>query len=154
MFSLFTLRFTHYSQKDSKTGIITYLIAHNDDEVVEYVDQNYAIVKDDQNDQSEGVTYLEAEDVETQPELLRSAEALGLSVDKSLIDMIEISGLSHLLTRWNKGDDWKDPSDLYYGATFYHWREVKQISQHELDVLHKLGIAKDIRRLDQEVDVL
>lgn len=154
MFLLFTLRFTHYSQKDSATGIITYLIAHNDSEVVEYVGQKYPIIEDDQNDESEGFLYLEAEDVEKRPELLSSALALGLSVDKSYIDSYEISGLSHLLTRWNKGDDWKEPADLYYGATFYNWRESKQITQNELDVLYKLGIAKDIRRLDQEVDVL
>lgn len=111
--NLYEIKFTHYSPKDSKEGIVCYLTAKDDEQVYEWM--------------KEGIENFTGHEHHTNYE---DSESDGDTLDDKPFkeSIIESQGCAN--------NDYVEVSDLYYGATLYRWKLVKEdISQSEIDVL-------------------
>lgn len=112
--NLYQINFIHYSQKDSQDGIKTFLTAESDMEVYEWVDKNYqyGLFKDMENDEE----YLD--DVPIKNAIL---DTCGSMYNEYYLDR-------HCV-------------DLYYGATFYGWKIIKEnVTGREIKNIESIGL--------------
>lgn len=121
---LYKIIFTHYGPKDSETGIRTYAIANDDEQVMRVVDKKYCYGAWQERDENMDDDYIQ-EYYDGERYLARMLRVKGECNDPDL-----------------------EPQDLYYGATYYGW-EVVDTNVHWLtiDVLIGQGIAEDWRDL-------
>ncbi len=111
--NLYEIRFKHYSPKDSKDGILTYLLANTDEEV-------YSWIRSEPEDIC--VSWMYYDDVDDE------------SYDEDFKDRI-INCCGDMY------DEESEVSDLYYGATQYGWECVKEdISDNCVNSLMWAGI--------------
>lgn len=113
--NLYSIDFEHWSQKDSQTGIKGYLIAENDEQVLDWF-----LANDEFNGQQVWTWWKDA--VEEKP---KRRERL-LRKKGELYDQKRLDGLS----------------DLYYGARLFGWRLTCEVDEAEAAVLLKTGVAK------------
>lgn len=134
----------HYSQKDSKEGIVTYVVADNEQEIFDRLDakngpytyggwRERSEDTDDENDDSETVRN------DAGHELLEIYD-----------DDYKVIGRETYLERMLRlrgefNDDDAEVEDAYYGVTHYGWDEGVEIGNEDACVLLRLGIAKDWR---------
>jgi hypothetical protein len=152
---LFKLCLTHYSQKDRAEAIVTYLIATDEDLVIQYVEDNTSAGwlerEAGEYEEEDGPPQIWPEDDywDENPDAAARAEALGLTI--SLCDWGDregqpesVAGEHIALIKWNRGD-YEEVSDLYYGATQYNWEEGVPISFEDTEPLIRLGVAEYLK---------
>lgn len=114
---LYEIRFRFYAPKDSKEGILTYLLAESDEKVYEWIRSEPNGVY---------VSWMYKDDPEDEEELEEGFKER----------LIECCGDMY--------DDEYEVSDLYYGATQYGWKEVNgNITYDEFLELRRLGIPTE-----------
>lgn len=134
--NLYRIYFRHYSQKDSKEGTSTYLIADNDEQVMAWLSEEAGWDFLDDRDMDTLTEYFGTEF--EKPGDRERAEALGLTIDPEYGDVKGTKKALILFTRGETGI----PSELYYGCTQWFWELAKEhIEQHEALVLTDLGLA-------------
>ena len=134
---LYKIIFTHYGPKDYKSGICTYVIANDDEQVMRLVDSKYC--------------WCAWED--KQKEMAESGELRNVYDDRYNI-IGEETFMEYILRyKGECNDPDLEPQDCYYGATYYGWEEVdtSKLSWEELAVytggMIFLGICEDWREL-------
>lgn len=136
---LVTLRFKHYSPKDSESGIAELILCDNIDQAVEYIDKKHMFgrLADDDGE------LIELEVTEE----MKSIDDFHIHAEKYLeMDDDGVSwGTAANITRLMRGDYWEEVEDAYYGVTQYDWREYRQILEDDANVLIRLGLVTDIR---------
>ena len=119
---LYEIRFRHYSQKDSKEGILTYLLAESDEKVYEWIRSEPTL----NNDESIYVSWMYKDNPEDEDEFEEGFKER----------IIECCGDMY--------DDESEVYDLYYGATQYGWGIVNDnIIYEEFLELKRLGISTE-----------
>lgn len=114
MKNLYRVIIGHYSQKDSQAGIYTYLVAENDEDVYNQLDEEFDYSWYDCDDEEDCQTDCDGDDMNK----------------KNILE--------------NKGDWNKEVSDLYYGASVSKWELVKKnITEEEIATLKSIGIFED-----------
>ncbi len=150
---LVAIAFTHYSPKDSESGVKERIIATDIDQAVAYIDKEYmyGYLTDAERDGDENSSYWlekEGRDWRWLNRILNSlekAKEMGLQVKDDDGDII-VEGKSFLITKWFGGQNWNsDISDAFYGVTQWNWQDTIEITQEDCDTLIRLGVAKDIR---------
>ena len=114
---LYEIRFKFYAPKDSKEGILTYLLAESDEKVYEWI-----------SSEPEGifVSWMYKDDPKEEDEFEEGFKER----------LIECCGDMY--------DDYSEVSDLYYGATQYGWGVVNEnITHEEYMELKRLGIPTE-----------
>lgn len=127
---LYAINFTHFSPKDSETGIKEYIIANDDKQVF-----NYLANKD--NDYTYWYVYID--------------------INFYLYDYNDEKEAQEAMNEWikntleEKGNLWDENyfTDPYYGETGYFWEEVEldYDSLEVIDMLDKMvkfGLAKKV----------
>ena len=123
--NLYKVLFEHYAPKDSQLGISTFLLAENDNQVYDYINNiNYGLWEDMNNDYDKLNIYDNEMNV------------IGTETFKE--KMIRIKGLIF--------DEDYELTDLYYGATLYGWELVKEnVNVKDYKELIELGIFIEIK---------
>mgnify|MGYP003622045421 CR=1 FL=1 len=136
---LYTLKFTHYSPKDGKTGILGYFLVDDFEKFWKYLDKEcfYDSFKDYEDDGDEGSYYPDDEWKEEHPQKMQEAKDLGLNIG----EYGEISGPKQTMIRWFEGNGFEDVEDAYYGVTQYDWSEKRSIDDEHVELLIQLGVA-------------
>ena len=137
---LFAIQFTHYSQKDSKSGIKLYALADSDEQVLARLDGRIS------NSQAE-FTYgawsdrsEEMEDDDDRLNIYNDGDYKAIGRDASyLAKMLRLRG--------EMNDPDATVEDAYYGVTHWGWSEGKEITEAQAAVLLELGIAEDWREV-------
>lgn len=122
--NLYRILFRHYAPKDSHSGITTYLLANNDEEVYTYIDSiNYGMWSD-KNEEC--------------PKLnIYDDEYIVIGTESFKEKMIRIKGLMF--------DEDYELTDLYYGKTLYGWEVIKEdVNVKDYKELIELGIFIEI----------
>lgn len=115
---LYEIIFQHFSQKDSKKGIVCYLVANDDKDVYEWMKNGIQFYTGYEH----YTTYQDNED--------NGKELDGVPFKESII-----------LTRGCINNDYMEVTDLYYGETQYSWEVIKEnISHEDIKKLKELGI--------------
>lgn len=134
--NLYRVTVTHYSPKNSHESIEAYLIANNNEEVITWIDANnygkwsdWDKYPDDYEDASVWVIGANAE------KLLASAHEFGLTVEDS-----DVTGPRSVMLRWWCGD-FDEVEDAYYGCTHHAWQNLGLVTDVEVSILTKLGVA-------------
>ncbi|MEK4427680.1 hypothetical protein MHB54_00320 [Paenibacillus sp. FSL M7-0802] len=130
--NLYKIMFEHFSQKDSQKGILTYLAANSDSEVYEWL-------KSEPPSEDWGNIYNNYNHKEKDNEVFDIYDN-----DFSIVDqesfrdrMIRLHGDMY--------DEEVELSDLYYGATLYGWKAVKEnISFNDIKIMRDLGVNIDM----------
>jgi len=125
--NLYKILFSHTAPKDTKTGIETYLLAKNEEEVYEYIDKefNCGCWKDKEGD--EEIFDIYDKDYNT----------IGTETFREKI--LRIKG------EMNEED--YDFSDAYYGITLYGWELVKENITEDISFLINNKICKEIDKI-------
>jgi len=123
--NLYRILFTHSGPKSNKSGIETYLLADNEDEVYDFVDKEY-------NYDGWEITEKDNEVLEIYDD---DYNVIGTESFKEYIKRI----------RGEMNDENYDYSDAYYGITLYGWECVDEDVSSEYDLLVKLGVVKIIK---------
>jgi len=111
--NLYKILFKHYSQKDSEEGIKKFILAKNDTEVFDHIEEkhNYGTWGDQEED---------FEPEEDGPQTYKEK-------------LIKLKGQMY--------DEDYELHDLYYGATLYGWELVQEnISGVNISILKQIGI--------------
>lgn len=146
---LHKITFVHYSQKDSKEGISSYVIASDEEQVVQHLAGGALYSWEDwERDGDEGEVEPIAEWWDDNPDAVDRAKALGLTVHmydwgERLGQPNRVEGKKTDVVRWWRGEI-DEVSDLYYGATQFYWDAGVPISNADAEVLVRLGIATDL----------
>ena len=121
--NLYKILFSHTAPKETKVGIMTYLIAENENSVYNYIDKkyNYKCWKDYEDD-------CELFDIYDD-----NYNVIGTETFKEKI--IRIKG--------DMNDEDYDYSDAYYGITLYGWELVKENIDFDLSNVIELGIINE-----------
>lgn len=110
--NLYAIKFTHYSQKDNETGIVTYAIAENDEQVYEWIkseprDEHWMIFNSWWDNEDDEIEY----DGESFKDYI-----------------IQVSG--------EMNSEYASYDDLYYGKTYYGWDLIKEnIQDYQINAL-------------------
>jgi hypothetical protein len=124
--NLYKILFTHTAPKDTKEGLMTYLLANNDEQVYSFIDKeyNYECWKNNEED--------------TDRELIEIYDehynVIGTKTFKEYI--LEIKG--------EMNDESYDYSDAYYGITLYGWELLEENVSYDFTEMIKLGIIANI----------
>lgn len=139
--------FTHWSQKDSASGISGYVIADNEDQVFNFMSGHFNLEYLDDDETAE----VSPHDGwwEAHPEAAKLAEEAGLTVH--MYDWGErygepdyVSGPVAAVIRWWRFDP-REVSDLCYGAIRHGWEVVVVVDPATANVLIGSTVAEDIR---------
>jgi len=124
--NLYKITFIHYSQKDSKEGIETYLLAENDKEVYNYIEKEYyyGCWVDEEKENKMCSIYGDEYHI------------MGKETYKEKI--IRIKG--------EINDEDYDICDLYYGLTLRGWELVKENINIDFTKFIELGIVNESKR--------
>jgi len=134
--NLYHIGFCHYSSKDSREGIDTYLIAESDEQVMMWLSKKAWPFLGDEDTGTLSKYFYERDF----PDERERALALGLTIDPEYGD---VKGPKRALILLNRGD-FEPPSDLYYGHTSWYWRPEGALSEQDAEVLIRLGIAQRV----------
>ena len=119
--NLYEIRFRHYAPKDSKEGILTYLVAENDKRVYDWLRSEPKV---------DDFTLYNSWAHKDSPED-------GDYEDGFEERIIECSGDMY--------DDYSEVDDLYYGATQYGWKLAKEnISVDDATIIKELGVKIEV----------
>ena len=121
MSNLYKILFSHTAPKDSKTGIVSYVNADNDEHVYSLIDEKhgYGCWKDSEEENNRFDIYDDDYNI------------TGTESFKEKI--IRIKG--------EMNDEDYDYSDAYYGITLYGWELVKEgVGEADLSILAGLNI--------------
>jgi hypothetical protein len=138
---------THYSQKDSATATVSWLLADDEEQVIAWLCASrgvYVPWEDWAADEDEGEVSPSDEWWAANPDAKDRAVALGLTLPVEKYD--GVTGPKTALLRWWRGD-FDEPTDLYYGATDYAWDAGVEVTPEDAAVLLRLGVAADARAL-------
>ncbi len=121
--NLYKIKFAHYSKKSEEDGIKTYIIADNEIEVYEYIQNNYSALWKDRELYKDEYTYFNKETKKEEIEYHRER-------------MLRFKG------------DINDPDvswdDLYYGKTLYGWELIKENINSDLkNILLDLEVVSE-----------
>ncbi len=119
MNKLYKIKVTHFAPKDSHIAIHEYVVAEDDRQVFDYLDNGVGGWKKMMNDS-----------IDWDPDN-----------EDSYRDEYDSIFLSN-------GDHERELCDLYYGATIYRWEEVSIENKDILDLMIKEDIAKDLRNVE------
>ena len=137
--NLYRIYFRHYSQKDSKRGTETFLLAESDEQVMAWMTedtQEYFPGWEYLTDEDTGCVYKGEDWLQEHPDMVDRAKAMGLTVD----EWGDIEGPMKTLILFNRGEV-RDPTDLYYGETQWFWELVAtDIIDEDAEVLERLGM--------------
>ena len=117
--SLYRILFVHYSQKDSKKGIATYVFAQSDEAIYEWLKSDPKIGKDYDPCISGSLLTCWSDHEEDDSEFKER--------------IIECKGRMF--------DDEYEPTDLYYGDTEYGWEWISDVSDELKQSMIELNIA-------------
>lgn len=120
--NLYRIVFSHTAPKDTKEGILTYLLAENEEEVYNYIDKEYNCgCWKDQEDENEI-----------------------LDIFNDSFDIIGTETFREKIIRLNgeMNDEDYDYSDAYYGITLYGWKLIKEDTNEDFTELIELEIFK------------
>jgi hypothetical protein len=149
MKTLYAILFRHYSQKDNKVGMVGLFVTNEGDlAVADHVHEqydNYLLSDEDFPDDEEEACinpadWFWAED----PGAEQRALDLGLRVERkgwgdNPEAPSEVYGNHRDLVIWWRGD-YREVSDLYYGATQYSWKPLCEIDEDAEYALRRLGL--------------
>lgn len=131
--NLYEIRLNHFAPKGNQEGIYTYLAAHSDENVYEWIkkskelkDGRYLFTswEDKEGDEEESADVFDDD-----------GETIGTESFKER--MIRVKGDMY--------DDYVELYDLYYGETLVGWNMVKEkISDSDINLLQELGIAIEV----------
>lgn len=147
---LHKITFVHYSPKDSKEGILRYVVASDEEQVVQHLAGSDLLYswEDWERDGDEDSVEPMAEWWDDNPDAVDRAKTLGLTLH--LYDWGDrigqpnwVEGKKTDVVRWWRGDT-TEVSDLYYGATRVYWDAGVAITPADAEVLTRLGIATDL----------
>lgn len=129
--NLYKINFTHYAPKDSKEGIITYLVAIDNEQVYEYIKSEPRI-----NDNGLYNSWKDCEDDNKVYDIYdNNYNVIGTESFKER--MIRLGGEMY--------DEDADVSDSYYGVTHLGWELVKEdISIEEMGIIKNAGINIEV----------
>ena len=118
--NIYKIIFSHSAPKDTKVGIMTYLLAKNEEEVYNYIDKeyNYRCWVDQEEENREYGVYND------------EFEVIGTETFREKI--IRLKG--------EMNDEDYDYSDAYYGITLYGWELVKVDTGDDYVELVDMGI--------------
>lgn len=117
--NLYEIMFQHFSQKDSKKGIVCYLVANSDKDVYKWMRNGIEFYTGYEH----YTTYEDNED--------DGRELDGAPFKESIIS-----------TKGCMNNDNMEVSDLYYGDTQYEWKLIKEnVSKEDVLKLKELGVA-------------
>ena len=121
--NLYKITFSHTGPKDQKEGIKGYLLAKNDEQVYNYVDEkfNYGGWKDAEEEEESFELYDDDYNV------------IGTETFKEKI--LRIKG--------EQNDEDYDYCDAYYGITLYGWELVKENVHGDYSEMIELGIISN-----------
>jgi len=123
--NLYKIEFTHYSQKDSKTGIQCLVLSESNEKVYLFVDKEY-----NYNSWEEDTEFGNTFDIYDD-----KWEVVGTETPKERY--MRLCGTMH--------DDDYEVSDLYYGATTLGWTLLKEnVSPENYQELIDLDLVKVI----------
>jgi len=132
--NLYALKFTHYAPKDSKEGIISYLVAIDDEQVYEYIKSEPSI---NDNGLYNSWKYYEEEYVGGYDIYDDNYNWIGHESFKER--MVRLGGEMY--------DEEADVSDAYYGVTHLGWELVKEgISIEEMGIIKNAGISIEVAK--------
>ncbi len=135
---LVILRFTHYSPKDSESGIKELIIADSLDKIVAYIDREHLYGYLAEEVLEEGSFSQIDEWWKANPTKRAEALKAGLKID----EYGDVTGDARVLTRWLEGTVWQEISDAHYGVTQWDWSESKEVSLANVAILSTLGLAR------------
>ncbi|MWV44825.1 hypothetical protein GRF59_14485 [Paenibacillus sp. HJL G12] len=126
--NLYKIMFEHYSQKDSKVGTITHLVARSDEEVYEWLKNEPRL--SDGSVIYNSYKYSEEDDETFE---IYDADYNVIGTESFKERMIRLHG--------EMFDEDKELNDLYYGLTLYGWQKVKEdILPEAVDTMKSNGI--------------
>jgi len=120
--NLYKILFSHSAPKDTKVGIMTYLLAKSEVDVYNFIDKEYNY--DCWNDQEEQKRVYEV--------FNDDFDIIGTETFREKI--IRLKG--------EMNDEDYDYSDAYYGITLYGWELIKVDVNEEFTELIELGIFR------------
>lgn len=125
--NLYKILMRHYSQKDCKQGVVTFVAADSAEDIFNWIDSNLEYgCWTDKNDE-DGPIDIYDED----------CNVIGAESFKE--KMIRVGG--------EYFDEDYEPSDLYYGATTYGWELVKSdVPASEVEFLAEINILKELEK--------
>jgi len=124
MQKLYKIVMRHCAPKDCEDSIYGYVIANDEKEVLDYVDQEcmYGTWQDRSNEDRKRTIY-----------------------DDEYNEIGEETYMEYMLRiRGEINDEDADYSDLYYGLTLYGWEEGVEVADYEVLTLRNLKIATQV----------
>lgn len=120
MFRVFS---THYAPKDSHEALSYIVQAADDGALLDWLDKTvlYGGLSEHEEDEDDPSSI--SIDEPTTEDRKRAA-TLGLEMTLSYGDTYSITGPFRSLLLFDRGDYWREVSDLYYGATQWRWEEI------------------------------
>lgn len=113
--NLYSINFSHFGPKDSRNGIQGYLIAANDEAVLDWL-----LKAETMNGEPINTKYWADSIEEGDTTRERLLQHHGRLEDDEFMDEL---------------------SDLYYGHTVYGWKFERDVAAFEVDVLVRVGVA-------------
>lgn len=120
--NLYVIKFEHYSQKDSKIGIVTYVVAENDAQVYEWIKsepkgEDWVIFNSWKYYEEDGTEYE-----------LYDGDIKCIGEESFKDHIIRVCGQMY--------SEHSSYDDLYYGKSYFGWDIIKEnIQEHQIDVL-------------------
>lgn len=149
MLSLYKITFDHYGPKDSKEGIEEYVIADDEELVVQHMIFAHILCWEDWEEDGDEMTFSTyATHWDENPDALDRADALGLKVTIGEWGSRKgkptgVKGKTAAVARWLRADP-RVVEDVYYGRTVYAWDAGTPITDDDAATLVRLGIAKNL----------
>jgi len=139
----------HYGPKSHHEAVEAYLIADDEEQVIVWVSKANSDHWDPKwNDMRQQASVSPSREWwEKNPGARDRAGALGLTID----EYDTVNGPEGGVLRFWRGD-FRDPEDLYYGATQFWWDEGVEIAEADAAVLLRVGVAKDARGAPIDTD--
>jgi len=128
--NLYSIEFIHYSPKDSEQGIKCLLLAENDEQVFNFIDEMYQYNTWSEYETDESFKDENKFDIYDDDDL----NIIGTETFKER--MIRLKG--------QMNDEDYELQDLYYGVTLYGWKLLKENIKTDYSELIKLNIIKTI----------
>jgi len=153
---LHTVKVTHYAPKGDHSAIERYLLAKNEEEIITWLNTTHLTQWDDEEwAEEENTISPAAEWWDDHPEAAERARGMGLAVVGDAGDCgavlntwyeedasLYVEGPQSILLRWWRGDDFEELSNLYYGAVHFSWDAGCEVTDAEVEVLLRLGVAE------------
>jgi len=121
---LYKIVFSHSAPKDTEYGIKGFFLAHNEEEVYDYIDKEFASWKEKEEDN----------------------EMFPIGDEDDKLDIQETFRERVMRLKGDINDEYRDFSDVYYGVSFYGWELVAEdVIPEDFSKSTELGIIKLIK---------